>query len=93
VTQDDLLYRFRLQVFSMAADLGNSRAALQDDGHPSLHLLPLEAGSRTATVQRSCGPESGTDQGWPTRPEVANASGGWPRHGLAAVNGNGNARE
>jgi transposase len=36
VTQDDLLYRFRLRVFAMAAELGNVRAACRAMGiHPS----------------------------------------------------------
>jgi transposase InsO family protein len=35
VTQDDLLYRFRLRVFAMAAELGNVRAACRAMGiHP-----------------------------------------------------------
>jgi hypothetical protein len=38
VTQDDLLYRFRLRVFAMAADLGNVRAACRAMGiHPSTY--------------------------------------------------------
>jgi transposase-like protein len=38
VTQDDLLYRFRLQVFAMAAELGNVRAARRAMGiHPSTY--------------------------------------------------------
>jgi transposase len=36
VTQDDLLYRFRLRTFAMAAELGNVRAACRAMGiHPS----------------------------------------------------------
>jgi hypothetical protein len=36
VTQDDLLYRFRLRVFAIAAALGNVRAACRAMGiHPS----------------------------------------------------------
>jgi transposase len=36
VTQDDLLYRFRLRVFAMAGELGNVRAACRAMGiHPS----------------------------------------------------------
>jgi hypothetical protein len=35
VTQDDLLYRFRLRVFAMAGELGNVRAACRAMGiHP-----------------------------------------------------------
>jgi transposase len=38
VTQDDLLYRFRLRVFAMAAELGNARAACRAMGiHPSTY--------------------------------------------------------
>jgi transposase InsO family protein len=38
VTQDDLLYRFRLRVFAIAADLGNMRAACRAMGiHPSTY--------------------------------------------------------
>jgi hypothetical protein len=38
VTQDDLLYRFRLRVFAIAADLGNVRAACRAMGiHPSTY--------------------------------------------------------
>jgi Helix-turn-helix domain len=38
VTQDDLLYRFRLRVFAMAAGLGNVRAACRAMGiHPSTY--------------------------------------------------------
>jgi helix-turn-helix protein len=38
VTQDDLLYRFRLRTFAMAAELGNVRAARRAMGiHPSTH--------------------------------------------------------
>jgi transposase InsO family protein len=38
VTQDDLLYRFRLRVFAMAAELGNVRAACRAMGiHPSTY--------------------------------------------------------
>ena len=36
MTQDDLLYRFRLRVFAMAGELGNVRAACRAMGiHPS----------------------------------------------------------
>jgi Helix-turn-helix domain len=38
VTQDDLLYRFRLRVLAMAAELGNVRAACRAMGiHPSTY--------------------------------------------------------
>jgi transposase-like protein len=38
VTQDDLLYRFRLRVFAVAAELGNVRAACRAMGiHPSTY--------------------------------------------------------
>jgi hypothetical protein len=38
VTQDDLLYRFRLRVFAMAAELGTVRAACRTMGiHPSTY--------------------------------------------------------
>jgi Helix-turn-helix domain len=38
VTQDDLLYRFRLRVFAIAAELGNARAACRAMGiHPSTY--------------------------------------------------------
>jgi transposase InsO family protein len=38
VTQDDLLYRFRLRVFAMAGELGNVRAACRAMGiHPSTY--------------------------------------------------------
>jgi transposase InsO family protein len=38
VTQDDLLYRFRLRVFAIAAELGNVRAACRAMGtHPSTY--------------------------------------------------------
>ena len=38
MTQDDLLYRFRLGVFAMAAELGNTRAACRAMGiHPSTY--------------------------------------------------------
>jgi transposase len=38
VTQDDLLYRFRLRTFAIAAELGNVRAACRAMGiHPSTY--------------------------------------------------------
>jgi transposase-like protein len=38
VTQDDLLYRFRLRVFAIATELGNVRAACRAMGiHPSTY--------------------------------------------------------
>jgi Helix-turn-helix domain len=38
VTQDDLLYRFRLRTFAMAGELGNVRAACRAMGiHPSTY--------------------------------------------------------
>ncbi len=38
MTQDDLLYRFRLRTFAMAAELGNVRAACRAMGiHPSTY--------------------------------------------------------
>ena len=38
MTQDDLLYRFRLRVFAIAAELGNVRAACRAMGiHPSTY--------------------------------------------------------
>jgi transposase-like protein len=38
VTQDDLLYQFRLRTFAMAAELGNVRAACRAMGiHPSTY--------------------------------------------------------
>jgi transposase-like protein len=38
VTQDDLLYRFRLRTFALASELGNVRAACRAMGiHPSTY--------------------------------------------------------
>ena len=38
MTQDDLLYRFRLRTFAMAVELGNVRAACRAMGiHPSTY--------------------------------------------------------
>jgi hypothetical protein len=54
VTQDDLLYRFRLRTFAMAAELGNVRAACRAMGiHPSTYYRWKR--QLTAMVRRSCG--------------------------------------
>jgi transposase-like protein len=57
VTQDDLLYRFRLRVFAMAQELGNVRAACRAMGiHPSTHYRWKRQLDRL--VRRSCDPEN-----------------------------------
>jgi hypothetical protein len=54
VTRDDLLYRFRLRTFAMAAELGNVRAACRAMGiHPSTYYRWKR--QLTAMVRRSCG--------------------------------------
>ena len=54
MTQDDLLYRFRLRTFAMAAELGNVRAACRAMGiHPSTYYRWKR--QLTAMVRRSCG--------------------------------------
>jgi hypothetical protein len=67
VTQDDLLYRFRLRVFAIATELGNVPATGRAMGiHPSTRL-PLEA---------AAGPPRPGDPAAPERrpPRVANAT-------------------
>ena len=41
MVDDDVLFRFRLRLFSLAAELGNVREACRLFGRPPLHLLPL----------------------------------------------------
>jgi hypothetical protein len=75
VTQDDLLYRFGLRTFAIAAELGNVRAACR-----AMASIPLPttggSGSWTAMAPRSCGRGSGGPPAWPT-PPVSWSSGGW----------------
>jgi hypothetical protein len=53
VTQDDLLYRFRLRAFAMAAELGNVRAACRAMGiHPR---ITAGSGSWTAMLRAEAG--------------------------------------
>jgi hypothetical protein len=67
VTQDDLLYRFRLRVFAIAVELGNVRAACRAMGiHP--RRITAGSGSWTATAPRSCGHGNGGHPGWPMPP-------------------------
>ena len=43
VVNDDVLYRFRLRLFSLAAELGNVRAACRIMGvHPSTYYLAAD---------------------------------------------------
>jgi hypothetical protein len=50
VTQDDLLYRFRLRVFAMAGELSNVRAACRAMGiHPSTDYLRYDNTERAHT--------------------------------------------
>jgi predicted xylose isomerase-like sugar epimerase len=48
VAQDDLLYRFRLRTFALAAELGNVRAAGRAIGASTLYLVPVEAAAGPA---------------------------------------------
>jgi transposase-like protein len=65
VTQDDLLYRFRLRTFAIATELGSVRAACRAMGiHPSTYYR-----------WRSCGPGSGGPHAWPTPPARWSSSG------------------
>ena len=67
MTQDDLLYRFRLRTFAMAAELGNVRAACRAMGiHTSTyyrwkHQLDRHGPEILRPVSAEC-------RGWPTRP-------------------------
>jgi hypothetical protein len=81
VTQDDLLYRFRLRTFAMAAELGNVRAACRAMGSIP---RPTIGGSTswTAMAPRSCGPGNGGPRAWPTRPACWSSS-GWSPSPLA----------
>ena len=67
MTQDDLLYRFRLRVFAMAAELGNTRAACRAMGiHPSTYYRWKRQLDRYGPeILR---PESDGYRGWPTPP-------------------------
>jgi transposase-like protein len=74
MTQNDLLYRFRLRVFAVAAELGNVRAACRAMGiHPSTYYR--WNGSWTATAPRSCAPGSAGPRAWPTRPACWSSNG------------------
>jgi transposase-like protein len=74
VTQDDLLYRFRLRTFAMAGELGNVRAACRAMGiHPSTYYRWKHQLDRHGPeILR---PESGGCRGWPTRPASWSSSG------------------
>jgi transposase-like protein len=64
VTQDDLLYRFRLRTFAVAAELGNVRAACRAMGiHPSTYYR-----WKRQLERRSCGPENAGRHRWPMPP-------------------------
>ena len=77
MTQDDLLYRFRLRVFAMAAELGNVRAACRAMGiHPS-DLLPLEAPAGPARPGDPAAAGAAGCRGWPTPTSVRWSSSGW----------------
>ncbi len=58
MTQDDLLYRFRLRVFAVAAELGNVRAACRAMGiHPSTYYRwkrQLDRHGPEILAQRPC---------------------------------------
>ena len=81
MTQDDLLYRFRLRVFAMAYELGNVRAACRAMG---IHPPPPTGGSGswTAMARRSSGPASDGHPAWPM-PPVPWWSSGWSPSPLA----------
>jgi hypothetical protein len=76
VTQDDLLYRFRLGAFALAGELGNVRAACRAMGI-HLHLLSLEAatGRYGPEILR---PGSGGCRAWRIRPACWSSSGWSP---------------
>jgi Helix-turn-helix domain len=67
VTQDDLLYRFRLRTFAMAGELGNVRAACRAMGiHPSTYYRwKRQLDRHGPEILR---PRSGGCRGWPIRP-------------------------
>jgi transposase-like protein len=67
VTQDDLLYRFRLRVFAIAAELGNVRAACRAMGiHPSTYYRwKRQLDRHGPEILR---PGNAACHAWPTRP-------------------------
>jgi Integrase core domain len=86
VTQDDLLYRFRLRVFAIAAELGNVRAACRAMGiHPCIYYRG--SGSWTATAPRSRGRGSGGCRAWPIRPASWWSSGWSPSRSVIPGSG------
>ena len=74
MTQDDLLYRFRLRVFAMAQELGNVRAACRAMGiHPSTYYRwKRQLDRHDPEILR---PESGAHRGWPMPPACWSSSG------------------
>ena len=64
MVNDDVLYRFRLRLFSLALELGNVREACRICGGPPLHLLPL-AGAGAPERARDAPAE-----GAPTAPDA-----------------------
>jgi Helix-turn-helix domain len=77
VTQDDLLYRFRLRTFVMAGELGNVWAACRAMGiHPSTcYRWKRQLERYGPEILR---PPSGVPHAWPIRPACWSSSGWSP---------------
>ena len=77
MTQDDLLYRFRLRTFAVAAELGNVRAACRAMGiHPStFYRWKRQLERHGPEILR---PGNADHHGWPIRPACWWSSGWSP---------------
>jgi hypothetical protein len=90
MTQDDLLYRFRLRVFAIAAELGNVRAACRAMGiHPSTYdrwKRQLDRDGPEILRPRECRPPRMTNQTSPlTEQRVVAFALGHPGFGPARI--------
>ncbi len=92
MTDDDVLFGFRLRLFTLAEELGNVSAGLPGDGRPPLDLLPAGSGRSTAGGSRRCGSGSAGGRGCRTRSAPTSSSGSSPSRSATRASGRGGSR-
>ena len=87
MTDDDVLFRFRLRLLALAEELGNTRAACRAMGACTRPPSTAGAASCCATGARACGRGGAAARAWPTRPRSGSSSASWPSPSAIPVSG------
>ena len=75
MSEDDVLFRFRLRCFTLAEELGSAAAACRQMGIGPLDLLPLEGQGRPLRAQGPAGSDSAGARGCRTSSAPTSSNG------------------